>query len=100
MFFLGILSIQCKIRRDRPSDTRRSTSWCDWSVGHPWSISVFKLHFFCLDFWTLFLKFYTVNFCWKTVWICSFWKLHTFTIFYTVIYSRVAKPVCFILPID
>jgi len=23
MFFLGILSIQSKIRRDRPSDTRR-----------------------------------------------------------------------------
>jgi len=28
MFFLGILSIQCKIRRDRPSDTRRSTCCC------------------------------------------------------------------------
>jgi len=27
MFFLGILSIQCKIRRDRPTDTRRSTYW-------------------------------------------------------------------------
>jgi len=26
MFFVGILSIQCKIRRDRPSDTRRSIS--------------------------------------------------------------------------
>jgi len=25
MFFLGILSIQCKIRRDRPIDTRRLT---------------------------------------------------------------------------
>jgi len=25
VFFLGILSIQCKIRRDRPTDTRRST---------------------------------------------------------------------------
>jgi len=24
MFFLGILSIQCKVRRDQPSDTRRS----------------------------------------------------------------------------
>jgi len=24
MFFLGILSNQCKIRRNRPSDTRRS----------------------------------------------------------------------------
>jgi len=24
-FFIGILSIQCKIRRDRPTDTRRST---------------------------------------------------------------------------
>jgi len=26
MFLLGISSIQCKIRRDRPSDTRRSIS--------------------------------------------------------------------------
>jgi len=25
--FLGILSIQRKIRRDRPTDTRRSTCW-------------------------------------------------------------------------
>jgi len=25
MFFLGILSIQCKIRRDRPTETWRST---------------------------------------------------------------------------
>jgi len=24
MFFLGILSVQCKIRRDRPSDIRQS----------------------------------------------------------------------------
>jgi len=28
-----------------PSDTRRSTSWCDQPVGHPWSISVFKLQY-------------------------------------------------------
>jgi len=37
MFLLGILSIQCKIRRDRPSDTRRSTRTCqyDWPVCHP-----------------------------------------------------------------
>jgi len=27
MLFLGILSIQCKIRCDRPTDTRRSTCW-------------------------------------------------------------------------
>jgi len=27
MFVLGILSIQCKIRRDQPNDTRRSTCW-------------------------------------------------------------------------
>jgi len=48
MFFLGSLSIQCKIRCDRPSDTRQSTGWCHQPVGHPWSISVFKLHFFWL----------------------------------------------------
>jgi len=28
MFFLGSMSIQCKIRCNRPSDTRQSTSWC------------------------------------------------------------------------
>jgi len=27
VFILGILSIQCKIRRDRPIETRRSTCW-------------------------------------------------------------------------
>jgi len=48
MFFLGILSIQRKIRRDRQSDTRRSTSRCDRPVGNPWSISAFELHFFRL----------------------------------------------------
>jgi len=43
MLFLGILLIQCKIRRGRPSDTEG-----DWPVGQPWSISVFKLHFLWL----------------------------------------------------
>jgi len=32
MFFLGSLSIQCKIGCNRPSDTRLSTSWCDQPV--------------------------------------------------------------------
>jgi len=46
MFFLGILSIQHKIRRDLPSDTRQSIGRCDRPIGHPWSISAFKkLHF-------------------------------------------------------
>jgi len=27
MLFLGMLPIQCKIRRDRPTETRRSTCW-------------------------------------------------------------------------
>jgi len=45
MFILGILSIQCKIRCDRTSDTRRSIGWCDRPIGHPWSISVFKAFF-------------------------------------------------------
>jgi len=35
MFLLGILSIQSKIRRDRPSDTRQSTCQCDRPVCHP-----------------------------------------------------------------
>jgi len=32
MFFLSILSIQCKIRRDRPSNARRSTDAVDLLV--------------------------------------------------------------------
>jgi len=63
MFFLGSLSIQCKIRCSRPSDTWRSTGWCDQPIGRPWSTSVFKLHFFWLECWTFYLKCYTVNFC-------------------------------------
>jgi len=35
MFFLGILCIQCKIRCDRPSDTRRSTCQCNLPICHP-----------------------------------------------------------------
>jgi len=35
MFFLGILSIQCKIRRDRPSDTRWSIGRCDRPLATP-----------------------------------------------------------------
>jgi len=35
MFFLGILSIQCKIRCGRP-------------IGHFWSISAFRATFFWL----------------------------------------------------
>jgi len=27
MFFLGIVSIQCKIKCDRPTEPRRSTCW-------------------------------------------------------------------------
>jgi len=45
MFFLGSLSIPCKIRCTQPSDTRRSTGWCDQPVGQPWSIAVFKAAF-------------------------------------------------------
>jgi len=50
--FLGILSIQCKIWRDRPSDTRQSIGLCDRPIGHPWSISAFKARFFWVEFWT------------------------------------------------
>jgi len=34
MFFLGSLSIQCKIGCNKPSDTRRSTGWCNRPVSH------------------------------------------------------------------
>jgi len=63
MFFLGSLSIQCKIRCNWPCDTWWSTSWYDQPVGQPWSISVFKLHFLWLEFWTFYLKFFAVSFC-------------------------------------
>jgi len=48
MFILGILSIQCKIKRDRPNDTRQSIGRCDRPIGHPWSNSTFKATFFRL----------------------------------------------------
>jgi len=35
LFRYLLLSIQCKIRRDRPSDTWRSTCQCDRPVCHP-----------------------------------------------------------------
>jgi len=50
-------------QHDQPSDTWQLTGWCDQPVGHIWSISVFKVHFFWLEFWTFYLKFYTVNIC-------------------------------------
>jgi len=43
---------------------------------------------FWLEFWTFYLKCYAVNLCWKTAWVSSFCKLHSFTIFHTVIYSQ------------
>ena len=96
-FLLGILSIQCKIRRDRTIVNWLSTGQCDRPVGHPWSISAFTIHFFWLEFWTFYLKFYTVNE--KTVWICSVCKLR---LLYFILQStlRVTKSVFFILPID
>jgi len=48
MFFLSILSIQCKIRRDWPSDTWWSIGRRDRPIGHPWSISAFEATFFWL----------------------------------------------------
>jgi len=44
MFFLSILSIQCKIRRDRTTDTRRSIGQSrSTRVGHPWHRWIFTL---------------------------------------------------------
>ena len=45
MFILGILSIQCKIRRDRPSDTRRSISRYDRPMATPSLFQRLTLHF-------------------------------------------------------
>jgi len=41
MFFLGILSIQCKIWCDRPSETRQSSCQYSRPATHPRFISVF-----------------------------------------------------------
>jgi len=38
-------SMQNQVQSNQPGDTWQSTGWCDQPVGHPWSISVFKLHF-------------------------------------------------------
>jgi len=58
MFFFGIF---------RPfnakSDAINQVTLADRPVCHPWSISVFKLHVFWLEFWTFCLKFYTISFC-------------------------------------
>jgi len=48
MFVLGILSIQCKIRCHRPSDTRQSIGRCDRPIDYSWSISAFKAILFWL----------------------------------------------------
>jgi len=65
MFFLVIVdvSIQCKIRRDWPSDTRRSIGQCDRPIAHPWSISAFKATDCLVRISKFYLKFYTVNLC-------------------------------------
>jgi len=47
MFLLGMLSIQCKIRRNQPNDTRQSIDRWDRCIGHFWSISAFNATFFC-----------------------------------------------------
>jgi len=44
MFFLGSLSTQCE------TGAIAQTTLGDQPVGQPWSISVFILHFFWLEF--------------------------------------------------
>jgi len=41
MLFLSSLPIQCKIRCNRPSDTWRSTSWCNRPVD-PLGVGLFQ----------------------------------------------------------
>jgi len=64
MFFFGILSIQCKFRCNRPSDTRRSFNRLMLSTFWPplvyFSVSCIS---FWLEFWAFYLKFYTANLC-------------------------------------
>jgi len=44
LFRQRVNSMQNQVQSNQPSDTRQPTGWCDQPVGHPWSISVFKLH--------------------------------------------------------
>jgi len=37
--------MQNQAQLNQPSGTRRSTGCCNQPVGHPWSISVFKIPF-------------------------------------------------------
>jgi len=52
MFLLGILSIQCKITRNRPNDTRRSTCQCDRPICHPDIFQCSLLSLACATFLT------------------------------------------------
>jgi len=91
------LSIQCKIRCNRLSDTRQSTVWCHQRFGHPWSVSVFKLHFLLVRILNILPQVLCSQPLLKD-WVCSFCKLHSFTIFYTMVYSQCYKTyfLCFI----
>jgi len=57
MLILGSLSIQCKI------SAIDQVTLGDQPISHPWSISVFKLDFFWLEFWTFYFQFYAINLC-------------------------------------
>jgi len=45
MFFLGMLSFQCEIRRDRPTETRRSTGRSRLTCWPPLVYGM-QIHFF------------------------------------------------------
>jgi len=66
-YWLKNVLVRCLVHSVQ--NQRRSTKWhsaINLSMRStclpPWSISVFKLRFLWLEFWTFFLKFYTVNF--------------------------------------
>jgi len=61
LFWQLVNSMQNQVQSTKWHKSTKWPSWCDQPVGHPWSISVFKLHFFWLEFWTFYLKLYAVN---------------------------------------
>ena len=90
MFFLGILSIQCKIRCNRPGDTRRS-------IGR---FQRLKSYIFWLEFWNSTLSFMQSTFTKRQFEFAVF--VSCVLSLYFILWSplSVTKSIFFILPID
>jgi len=67
--------------------------WYKYILGswEHWSISGFKLHFLLFRVLNILPQVLCSQPLLKDIWVCSFCKLHSFTVFYTVIYSQCYK---------